>query len=329
MAIPVHSANASARRCIETALTQSPARSGHSTCMRKIFDGPLRPLAPRQAHQDAVYPSLPNVSRQLSRLTRHRESRNAPCRLQWSDRPLDQDDSCMPTSSFPRSLSEPWSEDSIYLSTESLHASPSNATRDDRVRDWLLTAETSDIDIRAETAENLDMHLNGPLLRDCAAVEPNNIIPGKAKTLRSDLTAGRPQTRRQVSDTCETLEIDQSPTKQPHATIKAFRRSRNSTATPAHVYITSPQAQASPRRKVIELKPLSPNVCTNRGCANDQENSIADIIASSPSSSMRLPFRYKRRYVKENVALGNDSSTQGLRKGLGDRKTGSSPNTET
>lgn len=58
LASPNRTANASARRCTGPALSQSPARSGHSACMRKIFDEPLT----LHRNQKVFYPPLPNIS---------------------------------------------------------------------------------------------------------------------------------------------------------------------------------------------------------------------------------------------------------------------------
>lgn len=78
LASPAHPANTSVRRRIGSALLQSPARSGHSTCIRRILDDPLRPPALRQRPRDVIYPPLPNVSRRLSLLRKHDETRKTP-----------------------------------------------------------------------------------------------------------------------------------------------------------------------------------------------------------------------------------------------------------
>lgn len=67
-------ANSSARRRREKVILQSPARRGHSVCIRQIFSNQQRQQQQQRsvvyngydkAYEDLSYPTLPNVSRQL------------------------------------------------------------------------------------------------------------------------------------------------------------------------------------------------------------------------------------------------------------------------
>ena len=66
-------ANSSARRRREKVLLQSPARRGHSVCIRQIFSNQQRQQQQRsvvyklydKGYEDLSYPTLPNMSRQL------------------------------------------------------------------------------------------------------------------------------------------------------------------------------------------------------------------------------------------------------------------------
>jgi hypothetical protein len=326
LASQVQTANAGARRCIGSALSQSPARKGHSTCMRNIFDDPLRPLALRQRPHDVIYPPLPNISRQLSPLKKHHQNRKAAPRLYQPPPQECQYDQTTPrvsADSAPRSSPDSWSDDSIYLEAERLHTSTSLAESPNaRVRDWLSTTdEDGHISASNEMAENLSVHLHGPALRDRTAVKPNDVTSDEAEMSTNNFPAYLLHSRRQVSDTCKTFAFDQVPAKQAHKIGNSSTRYHSSTPTATYVHATPPQACASSRREDLELSPLSPNVCTERGPSRYHKFRTAEIEANPPSTSLRLPFGYQRRCFKENVALSNGTPTQGPPKDFTDRGT--------
>ncbi|KAF1934106.1 uncharacterized protein M421DRAFT_88129 [Didymella exigua CBS 183.55] len=326
LASRVYTANASARRCIGAALSQSPARSGHSTCIRRIFDDPLRPLALRPRPRDVIYPPLPNVSRQLSPSRKHHQSRNAPLGPHQplpQDQHSSQDESGISAGSIARSSSESWSDDSIYLEAERLHASPSLAAlADGRVWNWLsATDDDRDIDTRTEGAESLDVHPDEPALRNCTALKPNNVIAHEAEMSTDDLTAYLLHSQRQVSSMCETLGFNRLPAKQARKMVDTSTRSCGPNATGPHMNVTPPTARASSFREDLELNPLSPNVCTERGPSKHHKSRTVEVVASQFPTTPRLPIRYQRRHLKENVPFSNENITQDPSKGLRDRGT--------
>lgn len=156
LAPPVYAANASAHRCIGSALSQSPARSGHNKCMRKIFDDPLRPLSLQQRPEDVIYPSLPNVSRQLQPLGKLRQGRDA--------------------------------------------------APDGRLQGCLSTTHhDGDRDTRTELIEDLDVHLNAPMLKDGTANMHDSLILEEMNMLTNEDSADSLHSHRHVSDMCNTL----------------------------------------------------------------------------------------------------------------------------
>lgn len=268
---PIHTANASARRCTGPAFSQSPARSGHSACMRKIFDESLRPLTLHR-HQNVLYPPLPNISRQLRPLGTRDEGNDALPRVHQSQPRAyqpDQDESRVSSRSASRSSSESWSEDLIYLEAERLHASPGlTASPDERVRDWLsATATDSHRDVEAMTRmrEDPDMHYNGQVPNDRTVVKCKSVTSDKTDMSINKITACLPHSQRQISGTCRTFDFDQGLATQAHTTVAAFTRSCNATAASACSQATLPQAGTPSRCDTPKLGPLSPNVCTERG----------------------------------------------------------------
>lgn len=146
--------NTSTRRDrVGSTLLQSPARAGHSACMRHIFDATeQRPLGLRQS-QDATYSALPDTSRKPSFLTKYRAAIGSPTTDNGS---LSQDQPPLVSADTTVDLSQPpqphipegaasgpsspsWSDDSSYLNASprcdksALAGSPT-----ERVREWLL-----------------------------------------------------------------------------------------------------------------------------------------------------------------------------------------------
>jgi hypothetical protein len=332
LASPVQTANVSARRCVRPTLSQSPARSGHSTCMRKIFDDPLRPLALRQRHHDVIYPPLPNVSSHLqlsgNRLRGH-VSASSLHRLPPQERQSGRDQPRVLARSASRSPSESWSDASIYVEAETVHASPGLAASPyDQVQDWLSTMiYDGDIGPSNKTAGVVDGHLNRPMVRDGTSIMHNNIISNETGTFKNDGAVYLPCSQRQIFDTCKTFDFDQPPPSQAHKTVGSPIRFRSADARATYVHVTPIRTRKSSCREDPELSPLSPNVCTERGPSEYRRPCTAEIAAGMSSASSRLPFRYQRRFLKENVALGDGTSMPEPSKGLRDRRTVTHDNT--
>lgn len=314
LASPAHTANVSARRCIGPALSQSPARSGHSTCMRKIFDDPLRPLSLR--HQDVIYPSLPNVSRQLQPLKKRYHGCDAVPRLHRSppqEYQPDRDEPRASAHSASLSSSESWSNDSIYLEVKRLNASPSLATSpDERVRDWLLTTHhDGGMNTGTEMTEDLEVCLDGPVPRDRTVIMHNNVVFKKSDMSTNEVAAYSPLSQRQISDTCEIFDFNQAPATQADRTISAPTRLRNAAATATDAHVTPLQTCTSSSQEDYELRLLSPNVCTERGRSKHGNSRTTELSAGTPSASPRLPFRYQQLCLKENEALYDGTARPG------------------
>lgn len=154
MLSPRRVANTGTRRDrVGSTLLQSPARAGHSACMRHIFDATeQRPLGLQQS-QGVMYPTLPNISRKASSLKKDRTAIGTPTAVNGSlsqyQPPLV---SAVTTVDLPQSpqphiperaasgpSSPSWSDDASYLNASprcnkaALAGSPT-----ERVREWLL-----------------------------------------------------------------------------------------------------------------------------------------------------------------------------------------------
>ncbi|KAJ8105153.1 hypothetical protein OPT61_g10351 [Boeremia exigua] len=147
---PCNAANSSARRRRDTAFLNSPARRGHSACMRQIFDSKQQQALVQHSNHNVIYPSLPNVSRQLSppgeywsmhdSISRGRDYRPEQSPLMSKD----VSGIFSPTASQDLANdynppSESWSGDSGYLDAErrSDSADVEAASSATRVSEWL------------------------------------------------------------------------------------------------------------------------------------------------------------------------------------------------
>lgn len=144
---PSQVANTGARRCrAASTLLQSPARAGHSACMRQIFDhSKPYPLGLQQSHH-STHPVLSNTARQVSPLrcnhtttdsiTTHDQSLPTPSNP-TTNLPLSFQ-SHSPEEVTSRQPSESWSDDSQYLSVGlQYHSTHVAASPSERIYEWL------------------------------------------------------------------------------------------------------------------------------------------------------------------------------------------------
>lgn len=165
--------------------------------------------------------------------------------------------------------------------------------------------------------EKLDLHPKARVLRHCTAVKSNCIIADGTELSTNSLTASLLQSQRQVFDTCKTLDFGLLPAEQARRTVNPSTRSGNSAATAGFGHVTPPPSRITSRED-LELSPLSPNVCTERGPSKYHKNRTTEITASPLSTTSRLPFRSQRRHLQENVALSYEPFMQGYAKSLRD-----------
>ncbi|KAF2632705.1 hypothetical protein BU25DRAFT_417302 [Macroventuria anomochaeta] len=224
---PSRIANTSARRYMGSALLHSPARLGHSACIRQIFDDTQQRSLGRQRTRDVIYPSLANVSRHVSP---HKNSQAIFSDSSRHDRPQPQDQPSSidtdATVSDPHVISphtaelrpspEPWSDDSGYLNASLSCISTEVAeSPTERIYDWLSTTCSGELEGTADNmGENRDVdrerRVPGP-----RSSEVYQETSGKGSELLSNPpTMDAPQSvlgtrlERHVSDMCKTFNFD-------------------------------------------------------------------------------------------------------------------------
>ncbi|USP82629.1 uncharacterized protein yc1106_09903 [Curvularia clavata] len=253
-------------------LLQSPARAGHAARMRQIFEHASREQQPPQPTKPLLYPQLPNVSRKASPPL---ASMPNYCQ-QASPTRLPQQSLCMSTASsragfrhaqavfaMSEQSSESWSDDSGYLLTRSHISKLAPAfVPDDRITEWLTSVSTPDY-------EEHDAHV-----QDYDA--PCRYSSSELSDNASSGLAQQPLESRPVKVTIEdvspgqglTYTRDSVPLK-PSFPLKELITDHVSTAhptTPIHSYYSDAiHPLLSSANEVIQLSPLSPNVCIERG----------------------------------------------------------------
>ncbi|KAH6878200.1 hypothetical protein BKA58DRAFT_90670 [Alternaria rosae] len=278
---PSRIANIRVRRANNgSTLLQSPARAGHAARMRQIFEDAGRDHEcpqPPQPDRGVSYPQLPNISRKASPPAEH--SRNEQ-RFTLTVSPVQHPKSpCMSSTSFrmvshatqavsPRvseQSSESWSDDSGYFIAGSRNRTASlTGPPRDRVNDWLATVSLYE----QETCgiENvLDYQSTSHLPRSSSEKHVFNKDSMQSSHQISTITIPDPF-----------LESDSSLRTSPLFKVLPPRRPRNQPHTPTQTQTHSPttviirphQSQAKCpilEHGGIQLSPLSPNVCIERG----------------------------------------------------------------
>ena len=322
-------------------LLTSPARPGHASRVRQIFDEAAT-LNTTSCHAGiALYPQLPNISRVASPPTSGQRGRNAfrhpsPGTTLQHPKPL--------PASTPESSSESWSDDSGYIVLDHARPLAGASPPAHRIEDWLSTVtlasnETGEPSNQAETCnesclqasfEQDDLQMaamvdtggntstNRPM-SDLQTVQLklpcDNHMPfqdpfvthlssGGSSTGRSAAIADysyRSSTstrwQRHVSDICKRLHFEslESATENPSAVAP-------STPNPVNRILSDP---ADDGHGGIELSPLSPNVCIERGPSRYHSANRNRTAESPLQPSMRTSFQFDPQYfaglAKENT----------------------------
>jgi hypothetical protein len=273
---PSRLANIRVRRANNgSTLLQSPARAGHAARMRQIFEDAGRDHISPQPEQTVLYPQLPNVSRKASptrecnREDEHCTSISSPIRRPES--------LCVSTSSFrmvqhkpqlnsphiSEQSSESWTDDSGYFIAGSRNRTFSlTVPPRDRINDWLTNV--SECEWKTPATENKieSQPSNHPSPRSSPLRltdnDPFSNSPELSQTPACDATVQDPF-----------LDFDST----PHTTslFKALPSRR--LPIPSHTPTTtvtirrhySPTKESTLEDGGIQLSPLSPNVCIERG----------------------------------------------------------------
>lgn len=337
------SANVGRRRLHNSVLLRSPARPRYTTRMKQMFEdaGSVNNILPDD--RIALYPQLPNISRAVTpspRASKHRgRSMNTPGGGPGSLLPPNEPLSPVakyrqfhraPTS---RESSGSWSDDSGYIHLSS-HSRPSTASEssEHRIHNWLATVSQADDDTQeacmatsldtdqvirkfATPVESQKLFEQPELCRDTAGTLPDPFInryDGDGVSSKAESSVATEdfyrlplliQSQRHISDVCKHLDFGKSQTSAQenalptHSTPGTFQR-----------FGVEPQFVPEDRGEGgIELSPLSPNVCIERGPSRYHSASNKRPSRSpekrSPEDLFLTPRRAKDDSAKENTAI--------------------------
>ena len=321
LASPSRLANIRIRRSHHgSVLLQSPARAGHAARMRQIFeDASLEQQTP-QTDRGALYPQLPNVSRRASSPTEH--NGHAQNQTQRSSCVRGPESLCTSTSSVrpiphrtqvsftgvSEQSSESWSDDSGYFITGSRNRSSTlTFAPNDRIAEWLTDVSTPQRDEHSANGQ-----------------EDYDISPGFCQHFPSDFgdnkskSTKQPQTRRPVrlvdADPFLTNEYIYGELGSSLPFSSLFGSIPDPWEIPTHPPPTNAATQPTvtirpyPRHSPtkhdrthseggIQLSPLSPNVCVERGPSRyHSSRNLRDNDRASPTKTRCGP-------LKENVTV--------------------------
>ncbi|KAJ4992771.1 hypothetical protein SVAN01_01817 [Stagonosporopsis vannaccii] len=258
-----YTANTSARRrCRDTAVLYSPARRGHSACMRQIFDVNQQPALYARENQDVIYPALSNVSRQRSPFNKHPVA-DIPTAFQC-------------TANGDPVSSESWHDDLGYLHGDAQCVSTRLASSPDgKVNDWL---SATDDDSSESTNAGMSEHASQPEHRQ-------HITPNE-RNFKHDTPSNSPMTSPRQS-------LVTTPT----------HRHRRAVQDNMVVYsCTSPTDRGGLGLEELQLSPLSPNVCTERGPSRYHESRRARVTIDTSPTKTKPVLHLQQRPPQENIS---------------------------
>jgi len=313
---PTRTANVRIRRSkYGSTLSQSPARAGYATRMRQLFED-----ASRVDHDSPrLYPQLPNISRKASVSPSKRPSVQLGTALP-SYRP---ESLCLSTilSAADPSVSDvqashlypserssgSWSDDSGYIVTNSRGQRCSfSVPPKERIYTWLADLPNHERDV----AKDQDQEVTLPqhqcqrpisglhLLSESSIACDDPFVSDSSETHASAPSplqlpqdkAQNPLTTRHASDVCKRLDLN--------------HQDDTHTSTPnprAAAKVTDDEAFYL-EEGGIQLSPLSPNVCIERGPSRHHSPRDPSII-NTPCKERFQPGR-----LKENVVLKQDGT---------------------
>ncbi|KAF2681369.1 hypothetical protein K458DRAFT_83955 [Lentithecium fluviatile CBS 122367] len=347
------SANIGRRRSQRASmLLRSPARPGHASRMKQMFDEAGIGNMPSRDDEVVLYPQLPNVSRVASPLVRDHRCPPVPKDAPGSHLPPNDPHSAVAAighvnvTSIPTSDSSSgsWSDDSGYIALERARPLAGSGSPAHRIEDWLSALSHDDQEVDEEPSQKPAQRSEPEVSHQQANLQPITLedktrkpsftlhLPsrqkvepefvwegdvflhdpfisrnsGRASTGRSTIAEScdrpppSPRRYRHISDTCKRLFFDlprpvtTNRSVLPPSTPKALGR-----------VLSDSSVDAEDGEGGIELSPLSPNVCIERGPSryhsahNSQRN-------KSPMKSLTMtafftPPRHSSEQSKENA----------------------------
>jgi hypothetical protein len=270
------------RTCQNSVLLGSPARPGHATRMRQLFeDARLEDALSHHNHGVVLYPQLPNICRPCPSASRMRTSRPSLLPLSRQESPIlsiqvSELNSTAPPKIGPLlrasvrspSLSESWSGDFDYLVTEPLPPAPSPPAFSRPIKDWLVSLDDS-------FSHKSNSAFNAQEISDM-----ESFLPGQKKTesYRLNESNNRPPLPTFLRDGDPSLRVSSSldPFRPFDDNLNSFLSGNNGSNSPSSpiedntnqrktIPRSSPQQVPDTDDGGIGLSSLSPNVCIERG----------------------------------------------------------------
>ncbi|KAF2789862.1 hypothetical protein K505DRAFT_365223 [Melanomma pulvis-pyrius CBS 109.77] len=248
---PKARANIGIRRARQqSVLLKSPARLGHASRMRQIFElASFDDAAPRRDNGVVLYPQLPNISCPGSPVSPVPSTKGSKIHLPAAPEAevvLQQP----PRSPF--SSSESWSGDSDYL-VKAPPPAPSPPTLFQPINDWLAMV----------SSDSSFTHDADPNFSACAFSDAEPVLPDQ-KQLRDLDTFDSGEMASQSPDAISHNWPQMSPQTSnvhlnPHSPLKDIANRHRPTKT------SSPQKSYELDDGGVEISPFNPNVCTARG----------------------------------------------------------------
>ncbi|KAF1942145.1 hypothetical protein EJ02DRAFT_465983 [Clathrospora elynae] len=313
-------------------LLQSPARAGHAARMRQIFEDAGREQRTPQDNKGVLYPQLPNISRRTSPPPEYRlpdKCRGSHCSP--SRRP---ESLCMSTNSF-RAIPQPqvnsvqlferesesWSDDSGYFIGDSrIRPSAVAVPPKERIYDWLQNVSEPEVD----DAEDVEWDRSGS--RESLQRSLSDLSTGFAfQSSDLPLSSSTEYKRLQNEETTA-----QDPFIQPdheNSSLSLFSgRRAPSTAPLAHVIVTprsspvyykrhdttlrSPSKHRALEDGGVQLSPLSPNVCVERGPARYHTGYKNPNMDHTLTPTKERPALFNVGRLTENLTVGAGNTTR-------------------
>ncbi|KAE8824852.1 hypothetical protein PTNB85_09616 [Pyrenophora teres f. teres] len=288
------------------ALLQSPARAGHAARMRQIFEDAGRGNQTQHPNRDTLYPQLPNISRKASSPPEHNATgEGQPPHHSPIHRP---ESLCMSTKSFrpvPYQLhaectavseasSESWSDDSGYFIAGSRTRSSNAAVPPrERISNWLLNVSPSEPDHATEVAESEIDSLKSspeplPWEYHDDTLQSYTSHPNGATSQLDPFVEDNHKLKRHSLFNSKRVLLDN-----PNAThsIVTIRSLSHNPISPKPTILDDGG---------VELSPLSPNVCIERGPTR-YHSAHRNSPLPSPIQE-RHPAQARRHGFQENLA---------------------------
>lgn len=341
---PTRTANIRIRRSnYGSKLLQSPARPGYATRMRQLFEDAGSDHHKQRNNATTLYPQLPNISRKaaplpidstsiVQRATTHASPRYRPESLCLSaNLPFAVSSIGAPHVSLidPSGRSSgSWSDDSGYIVTTRARSGSCTVPPNDRIRAWLLELPDVDRDAVQEHAamegqlmtvpireqDSVVSTLHGmsekndsksfPSLEDPFTCDHNTLYRSGRHDNGSTTESGGYRPQRNISDICRALNLDHL--NQIHTPLSGMaintspKQQEDTQETEGWCDENDPLEEGG-----IQLSPLSPNVCIERGPSRYHSPRKLHAVsnAATPSKSRPTPV-FRAPQLKENVVFG-------------------------